>query len=320
MLNFLRILFLIYLNRFRKLTYGDSSPFYFLGIIYILGIWKLLNYDEIYSKILFVLFLFVQNIILLERNDFLLLKKQFGSIKSYLFIISDLVFLNFIVLLCLLFKGFFMELLTVFALIILMPLLLFLKKINYHFKLPFSVNDPLWVSFIRRKPWMFVILIVTYFVQYQGLENKNIGLFQIASFGISYFVSQIYTEKEKLVYLKFSKKKIKTHLLETLKSNIINTLYLSIPSVFLQIVYKTYPFEFLLQTIFSTSFIFWIRYLFYMNKIMQGIIYFALLFLIFYLQKEIPYIGYIVIVLFVNLLLYQLTYKKLEKIIHFYKN
>jgi hypothetical protein len=318
--NFFKILFLVYLHRFRKLIYRDSSLFYFLCLLYILGVWKLLTYNETYSKFIFVIFIFIQTIILLERNDFILLKKQLGLIKAYLFIFLDLFYFNLIVLLCILFKGFFNHFILSLVLLALMPLLLFLKKINYHFKLPFSTIDPLWINFIRRKPWILLILIIIYFIQYQGLENKNIGLFQITSFGIGYFVSQIYTEKEKLIYLKFSKKNIKIYLLESLKNNIINTLYISIPCLLLLVIYKISPIEFLFQIIFSTSFIFFIRYLFYRNNIIQGIFFFILLFLLFYLQKEISFVLYLIIGLIINVLLYKLSSEKLQKIINSYKN
>ncbi|CAA7392584.1 hypothetical protein [Chryseobacterium fistulae] len=318
--DFFRMLFLIYLNRFRKLTYGDSGPFYFLSFIYIIGLWKLIDYEEVYSKIIFIFFIFIQNTILLERNDFPFLKKQLGSIKSYLFIVLDLFFFNIIILFCILFKEFFIHFILSLALIFLMSLLLFLKKINYHFKLPFSTIDPLWINFIRRKPWALLILITTYFIQYQGLENKNSGLFYAASFGITYFVLQIYTDKEKLLYLKLSKKNIKIYLLESLKNNIINTLYLFLPSLLLQLNYRIFSFEFLFQIIFSISFAFYTRYLFYENKIMQGIIYFASLFLLFYLQKEISFTVYVIIIFFTNIILYKLTSEKLQKIIDSYKN
>lgn len=318
--NFFKILFLVYLHRFRKLTYGDSSLFYFLALFYILGVWKLCTYNEVYSKFIFLFFIFIQTLILLDRDDFILLKKQLGAIKSYLFICLDIFCLSFLILLCILLKGFLPQFIFSLFLIGLMPLLLFLKKINYYFKLPFSTIDPLWINFIRRKPWMLLILILIYFIQYQGLENKNIGLFQIISFGIGYFISQIYTEKEKLIYLKFSKKNIKTYLLESLKSNIINTFYLSIPSVLLLVIYKISPVEFIFQVIFSTSFIYFTRYLFYRNTILQGLFFFIQLLLLFYLQKEISFIIYLIIALLMNMVLYKLASKKLQQMINAYKN
>ncbi|RMZ57930.1 hypothetical protein D1632_16605 [Chryseobacterium nematophagum] len=299
--------------------YGDSSRFYFLCLLYILGIWKLLTYSGFYSPLLFVFSTTIQTILLLERNDFILLKKQLGIIKSYLFIFLDLFFFNSIILLCILFKSLLYPFIFSSALLILSPLLLFLKKINYYFKLPFSTIDPLWINYIRRKPWILLILIVIYFVQYQALENKNIGLFEVSSFGIGYFVFQIYREKEKLIYLKFSKKKVKIYLLESLKSNIVNTLYISIPSLLLHILYKISPIEFIFQIIFSTSIIFFIRYLFYKNDIVQGITYFISIFVLFYLQKEMTFAIYLIIVFIINILLYKLTSEKLQQIIKSYK-
>jgi hypothetical protein len=320
MKNNVTLLFYIYKNRLRKITYGDSGPFYFLCFIYMVSTCQAIFYQGVYLKYLLISMDFFQNTLLLQRKDFLFLKKQLNSTIAYFLVFLDLIIFNLIILSLLLFKNLFSYFFLAIMLIFSMPLLLFLKKINYYFKLPFSLIDPLWINYIRKKPWMILILIGTYSVQYISLEHTNIGLFDVSSFGIIYFISLIYTDKERLIYLKFSKIKIQNYLLKSIKSNVLNVIYLSIPSSILLIAYKVSPFEFLFQMFFSMSSVFWIRYLFYTNKIIQGIIYLIIIVLFIYLQKETTMIYYFFSVLFINIMLYSMTIKKLQQIINSYKN
>jgi hypothetical protein len=96
---------------------------------------------------MFISFVFTQNLFLLERKDFPLLKMQLNNSKAYLLIVLDLLIFNSLILISSLYKEQYIATITGLVLIFGMSLLLYLRKQNYHFKLPFSLIDPLYGAY-----------------------------------------------------------------------------------------------------------------------------------------------------------------------------
>lgn len=259
----------IFLNRYRKLTYKDSGPFYFFSFLYFLSLYQLYFWENPYSNKVILLMFFLQNISFLYRKDFSFLKKTIGVKKALFIVIIDLCLLSLFFLIITFFKSLFFLIIELLF-IILIPFVLLLKKINtssIHF---FSSKDPLWINYIREKPWGLILLLIVYYIQFQALLIQNKGLFHVATCGSLLFVLNVYTENEHFFYLKISSKDIKKHLLYLLFINIKNTFYILVPSVLLITFYGIENFQSILIILSAVSLLFWMRYYFLKNNLSKN--------------------------------------------------
>lgn len=301
----------IFLNRFRKLTYLDSGPFYFFGLLYLISIYQLYFLKSEYSDKLVLFMFFLQNISFLQREDFVFLRKQM-SIKNALFIITiDLLLLSLPLLIFTFFKAPSFFLIEIIALLTL-PLTLLLKRRN-GFKINlFSSKDALWNSYIRKKPWSLLLLLVVYYVQFQALLIHNNGLFHVVTCGILLFTLNIYLEKEYFIYLKLSSKNLEKYLAYLLIINIKNIFYISIPSILILIFYGIENIYKFLLIVFSGSLLFWERYLFADKPILKnfiGLITIILVASIYNFEEKLSLI--LLVVILINILLLKITPNRL---------
>ena len=132
----------IFLNRYRKLTFSDSGPFYFFGIIYLVSIYQLLYWENEYSLYIILIIFLLQNISFLQRNDFSFYRKQMGAFRAILLIKTDLLLISLPILSVSACKNISLLLIEEFFLLIL-PCFLILRKKNSAFIKLFSSNDPL---------------------------------------------------------------------------------------------------------------------------------------------------------------------------------
>lgn len=307
--NLLRI---TYINRYRRLYYSDKSRFYILFGIFAISYYQLWTEDFEYKTILVNIFLFTNIITLLQRKDYLFLKKNINSFFLHIFICTDILIWTFPLLSFLLIFDVYSFIINI-SIILFSPFMLKIKGVNLNRIETFSTKDPIWIIHLRAKPWEYVILIFSLFLQYQGLKYSNKGLYIFGLYTISLLIIQIYNQDEKLYFYKFSKKKRYYILLDLFICNITNYLFLFIPSLVLAVFFHNLDF---LDTIFYVTFsitpFFWIRYLFFNDSLLRIL---SSYFLIFILYGISQHFYSFFIILFVNILLYYFSIKKFNKLI-----
>jgi hypothetical protein len=302
----------IYLNRFRKLTHSDSGPFYFFGILYLVSIYQIFLLEDQYSLYIVLTFFLLQNISFLQRDDFVFLRKQIGLNKSIFLVQIDLFLISILILCVSIVKFHYLFLIELF-LIIALPYTLLLRKNSNTFIKTFSSKDPLWLTHIRKKPWELLILLMVYYVQYQGLIAKNIGLFNVALFAILYFMINVFSENEKLIYLKLSNKRLKNHITEILFLNLKNISYVFIPTL---LIVPFFDFSLLLNivlVIMSGSLILMTRYFFFNQQLNKNFIGIVIIIFFASLQSTVKYTYLFLLIFILNLLLISLIKSRLRK-------
>lgn len=311
------LLYLIYLNRYRRLAYKDESRFYVLLLIHIIGYYQLWTIDFEYKKIGIYIFLLLQSVNLLQRNDYKFLKKQIGSFYTHLLVSIDIMVFNLPLVSYMLYYS-ILDFTIIISILLLLPSILCLKKTNLHSIKIFHIVDPLWISHIRTKIWEYLLLIVSLYIQYQGIINYNEGL-HLAGLCIIYFiVAQIYSEKESLYFYKFSKLSSDNILLNLFRYNILHYVYILLPS--LLIVMLSYSHKYLFNIVYffvSIPFLFWIRYIYINNDLLKNIIIFVLIFALIYNRLSDKYPIYIIfIIIIINTILYKFSKNKFSTLIN----
>lgn len=301
-----------YLNRFRKLSYADESRFYILLLVFAIGYYLLWTKNFDYKSILINIFLFSNTITLLQRNDYKFLKKHIGTFFSNIFISIDIFVWNALLLFYLLandIQWFFIHIL----LIIISPFILKVRKKNISTIKIFSIKDPIWNIHLRTKPWEYLILFFSLFLQYQGIQHQNKGLYTVGLYTINLLFLQIYSVNETLYFYKFSNYKPSLNLVNLYVRNIINFAILFIPSLIMPIIlYQLDYIEISLTVLFCITPIFWLRYIFFKDNLLKIIFFYALIFTLYNLNNN--YYNIILIPL-INLVLYHLTKEKFTKLI-----
>ncbi len=305
----------IFLNRYRRLTYLDSGPFYFFGLLYLVSLYQLCFWKSEFANWIILFISFLQNISFLQREDFPFFRKQKGLIRGISIIILDLLLLSLPLLLIAFFKDtsfFIVEILS----ILILPHILILKKRSRSFINIFSSKDALWSTYARKKPWGFALLLIMYYIEFQAVKINNYGLFYIASCGILLFTLNVYTEKESLIYLKLSDKNLKEHLLNLLLINIKHIFYVSIPSFLIVCFCGIENIVSILLISISGSLLFWIRYIYADNSFLKnfvGMIFIILIASIYNIQDR---YFFFLFILLINVLFLNLTVKKLKSILN----
>lgn len=311
------LLYLIYVNRYRKLTYNDESKFYILFLIYGIGFYQLWVKDFEYKTIILSVLIVIQATNILQRRDYKLLKKQIGYFYTHILVFIDILIFNLPLVGYFIYSSIF-DFLMIVGLHLMFPFVLKMKEIkSSHLKL-FHITDPLWSSHIRTKPWEYILLLFSLFLQYQGIINENEGLHLAGLYIIYVLIYQVYSEKESLYFYKFSKISYSTILLNLFKNNILHYLYLLAPSLLIILFY--YSVSYIINVIYffvSALLLFWIRYIFFRNNLLKSIVVFILIFMLISnrLTSEFP-IHIIILMGAFNLILYRITKVKFEKLVY----
>lgn len=310
------LLYLIYVNRYRKLTYKDESKFYILLFIYGIGFYQLWVKDFEYKEMFFYILIITQTTNVLQRRDYKLLKKQIGYFYTHILVFIDILIFNLPLIGYFLYSSIF-HLMIIIGGLLFTPLILNIPKIkSSHLRL-FRITDPLWSSHIRTKPWEYILLFFSLFLQYQGIINENEGLHLAGLYIIYFLIHQVYSEKESLYFYKFSKISYSTILLNLFKNNILYYLYLLAPSLLMILFY--YSVSYVINVIYffiSALLLFWIRYIFFRNNLLKSVVVFILMFMLISnrLTSDFP-IHIIILVGVLNLILYRIAKVKFEKLV-----
>lgn len=315
MINFLSIIKYIYLNRYKRFTYSELSPFYFFLLIYSLGLYKIYTWESKESVYVTLVIFFMNTISLLQRDDFIFFKKQLGIFKTLIIMYIDVLLINIPLLFLTVTKSISFLVIEI-GLIFTLPLFLLLRKVRFTAIPLFSSKDPLWLSYIRKKPWSLAFLIILYYVQYQGLIVDNIGLFNVASFGVLFFISNIFSEKEHLIYFKLSDKKIEKHLMDMLWINLKNYIVVLIPSILSVLILAFNHIIDLIPVVIGGSLVFWLRYFFYNNEFLRTLSSVFTIIFIIVIFSTINIGLYFLIIILLNVILAKLTFKRLTKFLN----
>lgn len=312
--NIYNLLRLIYLNRFRRLSYSDKSRFYILLGIFIIAYFQLWIKDWEYKNIIVIILIFSNSITLLQRNDYIFFRKQLGLFYSHTLIFTDILVWNVPLLVYLLVNNLLLFIASILF-FFLLPFILNLRKINVGNLKIFSVKDPIWNTHIRTRPWEYLILVFSLFLQYQGLKYNNEGLYTFGLYIISLMILQIYRENEKIYFYKFSKRDKKSLLISLFRCNVFNYICLFAPSILMLIFFfRMSLVEVILGAIISIIPLFWIRYLFFKDALLKILVAYLYIIFIYGINISISFITNIFVAIGINLILYFLSQKKFNKL------
>mgnify|MGYP003615927941 CR=1 FL=1 len=269
MKGFVNLLYYIYLNRFREVDYYDKSKIYVLGLLYVIVLIFLYKNTSDYSVYVLLFLSFSQiSSIHLNRKDINLLKKNLGN-KYRLLLSIDYFILNLPIFFVLLFKGDFLYAIASLSLLLLVNV----NKPNISSKtiIPFSIVDPLWVSFLRKYRYNYFFILLSYYIHYQGYSNNNENLMSFSYLIISFIILSINATREKLIFLKISPLTSERYLKNILFSDIINAIYLVSPILVFDICVSINLLVYGLIFLLLVSFIVWFRYIFFFQEILSSL-------------------------------------------------
>jgi len=225
---------IIYINRFRQLTYNDSSKFWIPFILYFVIIFKILNgsfpsfpaFD--YKEYLVLFFSFMASQQVNIRKDFGLLKGLFTPRKTYLIYLIDLILVNVFNIIVAIHFGWMISLAVIFAFI------LFFTFYNGKIGKPMVKNrlrilDVLTIVQLRRFKINYLIFIGAYYISYQGLIENNLNLFLVSIVGILFLLLGNIQKTEKLAYFISSKLSNKQYILKNEIDFSLNSLLFILP-------------------------------------------------------------------------------------------
>jgi hypothetical protein len=317
---FLKSIYFIYLNKFRKFTYGDSSKFYILLLIYLISVYQIGFGKLVFGKYILLILVIFQSISETSRNDFTILKKNLGISKTYLVFVFDLVLFNTIALIALANQS--LKYFTIAALcVFLFPFFLFFKRASSKIWLPFSTKSPLWLITIRQKPWLLFILFFGYYIQYEALMVSNFNLFLVACNLIPIYLLVMYQEQnEKFLFFKFIGFSKTQYLLNDFKNNVKNVLFLLLPTLILMFIFQFYSIEKLVLIVLTSIFSVSLKYIFYDNSLLKSILSMMLLAISIACQITLNCFSAISILLLINLILFKISNHNFKTLIKNYKS
>ena len=265
----------IYKNRIRELTFKDASAFYIPLIVYFLSIYKIYEgtfpsfpqFD--FTSYILIAFSFTFCIHINNRKDIDLLKLLFGNKWSYVVIFLDLLLVNLIQLFICIKTNQHIALYTTLASIIFFT---FYKN---------KVNTPLFKSFIhplsallktqlRMYKSIYILIVICYYLAYQGLIESNQNLFIVSLIGLIYILFLTISNPEKLEYFVLSKLNNKIYILKGEFVFLIDYSKFVLPifviSLFIQPLYSLY----IVYSIGLIPCLYPLKYINYNHKIILG--------------------------------------------------
>lgn len=262
----------IYKNRYRELTYKDKSAFYIPLLAYLFAIYKI--YIEEFPSFprldlvpyFLASFSFSFCIIINNRKDNNLLNLIFTKKYTYFILFLDLLISNTL------------QLLICIKINRLDILLITLGCITFFTFYKNKVNSPLFKSFIqplnillktqlRRYKFIYILIIICYYLAYQGLIVENKNLFIIAILAIIYILFDAVSKTEKLEYFIFSNYNQRQYILKNEFAFLIDSCIFLIPILILSIIYQPNYNLNLFITLLTIPCLFPLKYIYFNRKI-----------------------------------------------------
>ena len=232
----LNTLYYLYKNRWRHLSYKDASSGWIFLIVYALALWAISrNTNERAASATFLLLILQVNYFHSDRKDYNLLLRFFGTARTQLVLFSDYFILSIPLLLVIFLKN------KIFVLPAIGAIAAFalLRKISFQkrgfIRLPISVADPLWKTYLRKYPLAFVLLLFGYYVCLQGVLNENFELATTSCFMVALVGWSVNCERDKLIFIQLSKFSARKYLLNIIQINVFNTLLFLLPYFFINL-------------------------------------------------------------------------------------
>ena len=234
---------IIFINRYRQLTYKDQSAFWIPIIGYFILIFKIINgsfptFPALDLTSYFVMiFVFSSSQFINNRNDHALLKSLFPTKTIYFLFFLEIILVNtFNIIALIVLKNYTF---LCYSFIIFLFFTFYFQKDNQpKIKLPFKILDVLTIVNYRRFKINYLVLIGIYYVSYQGLIESNRNLFLgcvLAIIIISFFNVQ---KTEKLDYFILSKLTNKQYILRNELDFFMNCLLLISPCLVLSLFFQ----------------------------------------------------------------------------------
>ncbi len=263
----------IYTNRLRELTFKDSSAFYISLIIFLFAIYKIFigEFSSFPMLNLIPYFIILCSLTfsayINNRKDINLLKLIFNNTIVFFICIIDLLIVNSLLIIVSVKEKYFYSLYSIIGIILLFTF--YRNKTNTtifkSFLQPLSV---LLKTQLRKNKYIYLLIIITYYLVYQGIIVDNRNLYIIALVGIIYILFDITSKNEKIIYFIFSKYTNKEYIIKNELSFIYDALkFISPIIVGTLIINPIYVFDILISLLVIPS-IYPLKYI-YINKKLQ---------------------------------------------------
>lgn len=307
------ILRFININRYRLFSYKDYSKPFVILFFYVLALVNLWKSESVYSLYILFFLLFLQCLYIQNRNDFEFLSKHLNYYNIIIIYFIDLFILNIPILLIISTKS--LELMIYSFIIVLISSFLYKNFSVKKIPLPFLKTDPIWISPFRKNSAIFLVLILLYYITYQGLINYNYNLVIFSIIGILFFILSVINIREEIIFLKLSKLTIEMYLFKITIISLINSFILFIPIIMLLIIMGEINFKICFLYLFSAIILVNLKYVFFNKKITQSIVSSFYIFFISYLfNQNISIIEYIIMIILLFLIHY-ISVNKLKTIL-----
>lgn len=309
----------IYINRFRQLTYNDSSAFWLPLILYFIMIFKMLNgsfpnfpaFD--YKEYILLFFSFMASQFVNIRKDWGLLNGLFYEKKVYLIYFIDLFLINILNIIVAIYLGWIVSLCIIISLILFFTF--FQAKPNQPFlKLPLQRLDVLNIIQLRRFKINYLFFIGAYYISYQGVIENNLNLFLVSIIGIFVILLGYIQKTEKLAIFIGSKWTNKNYILKNEIDFGLNYFLIISPCLLLAIIYNSSYFMYGISCLGIVLITFPIKYIFINQQVPIGLVsmLFVCFFLTIILNEKVDWVLYLSIFP-MSFILHLIAFRKFTK-------
>ena len=266
----------IYKNRFRELTFKDASAFYIPLIIYFLSIIKIYSgnfpsFPQLNIVPYFLIgFSFYFCVFVNNRKDLELLNLIFGKNWSYFIVFLDLLIINSLQIIICIKTNEFNSLISTFTFIFFFT---FYKNIT---RSPFLKSlllplNALLITQLRKYKFIYVLIIITYYLAYQGLAESNLNLFIIINIGLILILFDTISKPDQIEYFVFSRMSNKSYIIKNELAFLTDCFKFLVPilliSLFTQPIYSLYS----ILTLTVIPCVFPLKYINYNQRIILSI-------------------------------------------------
>lgn len=291
---------IIYINRFRQLTYNDSSAFWLPFILYLVLIFKILNnslpifpaFD--YKEYILLFFCFTASQYVNLRKDWELLNGLFHTKKVYFIYFTDLLLVNGLNIIVAIYLGWMINLYLIFSLILFFTF--FRAKPNQPLlKLPLRRLDVLNIIQLRRFKVNYLLFIGAYYISYQGLIENNLNLYLVSIIGVFAILFGYIQKTEKLAFFVGSKLTNRTYIIKNEIDFSLNYFFIIFPCLLLSIVFNSSYFVYGISCLGIVFITFPIKYIFINQQVPIGLLSFLTicLFLTIILRENVDWFLYL---------------------------
>lgn len=310
---------IIYTNRLRELTFKDSSAFYVPLIIFLFAIYKIFigefpSFPMLNLTPYFIILCsFTFSAFINNRKDLNLLKLLFNNNIIFLICSIDLFLVNSLLIIVSIKERDSFSLYSIIGIILLFTF--YRSRINTtvfkSFLQPLSV---LLKTQLRKNKYVYILLIVLYYLVYQGLIVDNRNLYIIAVVSLISILFDITSKNEKIVYFIFSKYTNKEYIIKNELSFIYDSLKFIIPIIIGTIIFNpVYILDVLISLLVIPS-IYPLKYIYFNKKLKLAIStgFITLLVIFLLIDTYDKYISITILILF-NYILHNIAFKLFTK-------